>query len=149
MKIATTRFGDVDVPESEVYSFPEGILGFSDIRQYVVLNNPKGGPFQWLQSLELPSLAFVVCDPRIFMSDYKIKVKEEDISSIKLYDIAGGFVLVIVTVPKDPMEMTANLLGPLIFNPKEKLAKQLVLSESGYTTKHKILKGDEQGSVKD
>ncbi|MBI3097658.1 MAG: flagellar assembly protein FliW [Planctomycetes bacterium] len=138
MRIVTTRFGELDVPDDYVYRFPEGILGFSGIELYFVLNNPKGGPFQWLQAVTPTSLAFVVCDPTVFMPDYKVRVRPEDLASIDLKDIAAGFVLVILTVPRDPKEITANLQGPLVFNPEKRLAKQIVLNDPAFTTRHRI-----------
>lgn len=144
MKILTTRFGEIEVPENEIYYFPEGILGFSDVKQYFILDNPKGGPFKWLQAVKPPSLAFVICDPLIFKPDYKIKIKVEDVSSIKLDDSSKGIVLTILTVPKEPSEITANLLGPLIFNPQAKLAKQVVLGEAQYSTRFRIFQPKEE-----
>lgn len=138
MKVVTTRFGELDVPDDFIYRFPEGILGFSGIELYFVLDNPKGGPFQWLQAVDPASLAFVVCDPTVFMPDYRVRVRPEDLASIELSDIASGFVLVILTVPRDPKEITANLQGPLIFNPAKRLAKQIVLNDPAYATRHKI-----------
>lgn len=138
MKILTTRFGEVEIAESEIYSFPEGILGFSDVKQYFILDNPKGGPFKWLQAVNPPSLAFVICDPLLFKPDYEVKIRVEDVTSIKLDDAAKGVVKVILTIPKEPSEMTANLLGPIILNAQAKLAKQVVLSEAQYSTRHRV-----------
>jgi flagellar assembly factor FliW len=140
IKIRTTRFGDLEVPESEMFAFPEGILGFAEVRSYVLLENPKGGPFKWLQAADVPSLAFVVADPALFFPDYKVRVRPEDLAPIQLVDVATGLVLVILTVPRDPQEITANLQGPLILNRGAKLARQLVLSEPDLSTRHKIFK---------
>ena len=62
MKIQTTRFGEIDVRDDDIYNFPEGMLGFGAFKKYFTLNNPSGGPFEWLQSLNAPNLAFVVCE---------------------------------------------------------------------------------------
>jgi flagellar assembly factor FliW len=138
MKVLTTRFGEIEVKEEEIFHFPEGILGFPDVKSYFILDNPKGGPFKWLQAVKFPQLAFVVCDPRVFMPSYKVFVKKEELASIKLEDTKEGFVMVILTILRDPLEITANLKGPLVFNLKEKLAKQVVLSDPGLTTRYKI-----------
>jgi flagellar assembly factor FliW len=138
MKVPTTRFGEVEIDEKQVYCFPEGLLGFAPIKLYFVLNNPKGGPFQWLQAVNPPELAFVVCAPRLFMPDYKVFVRKEDLQNIELENVDEGLVLVILTVPPNPQDITANLMGPLVFNPKKMLAKQLVLADPQYSTKHRV-----------
>ncbi|MDQ7779257.1 MAG: flagellar assembly protein FliW [Planctomycetota bacterium] len=148
MKVATPRFGEIEVKDDAVYCFPEGILGFAPVKLYFILDNPKGGPFQWLQAVEPPELAFVVCDPRLFLPNYAVAVRKEDLANIELENIEDGFVLVVLTVPsKNPRDITANLMGPLIFNPKKRLAKQLVLADPAYTTKHRVF-GEEGGGEK-
>ncbi len=138
MKVQTTRFGEVEIPDGEVYCFPEGLLGFGQVKVYFILQNPKGGPFSWLQAVDPGSLAFVVCDPGMFLQDYQMKVRKEDLASLELDDVKNGFAMVILTVPKDPVNITANLVGPLVFNPKKRLAKQIVLTDPGLSTRHRI-----------
>ena len=139
MKIQTTRFGEIAVSNEEVYFFPEGMLGFGAFKKYFTLENPTGGPFEWLQSINAPNLAFVICDPILFMPDYQIKVKSEELESIKLEDIADAIVRVVLVVPKGkPEKMTANLQGPIVFNTQEKLAKQVVLAGDKYGTRHRV-----------
>jgi flagellar assembly factor FliW len=138
--IKTTRFGDVNVPRSEVLTFPEGLIGFGPLKEYVVIPNPSGGPFQWLQSVELPSLAFVICDPLVVKPDYRVAVRKEELASIHIERVNDGAVVVIVVIPRGGThkDMTANLKGPIIINLKERLAKQLVLSGEEYALKHPV-----------
>lgn len=149
MKVLTTRFGEVEIDDNQVYCFPEGLLGFAPIKLYFILANPKGGPFQWLQAVNPPELAFVVCDPRLFMPDYQVVVRKEDLQNIELENVDEGMVLVIVTVPPNPRDITANLMGPLIFNTRKRLAKQLVLADPRYSTKHRLFPEATDVSKKD
>lgn len=144
MKVTTTRFGELELPDGQLWCFPEGLLGFAAVKLYFILANPKGGPFQWLQAVEPGSLAFVVCDPLLFKPDYRVKVRREDLDSIELEEVEDGFVLVILRIPQDPQKITANLQGPLVFNPKKMLAKQLVLPGPEYGTKYELFKEVQQ-----
>jgi flagellar assembly factor FliW len=141
MKIETTRFGTVEVGDGELLSFPDGLLGFPALKRYALLPNPKGGPFLWLQAADDPGVAFVVVDPAEFFSGYEVNVRPEDVAPIRLADAAQGRVLVILTVPGDPKEITANLAGPIVVNVRERLGRQLVLGEPGLSTRHKLLAG--------
>jgi len=139
MKILTTRFGELEVNSEEVYYFPEGLLGFGSVKRYFTLANPSGGPFEWLQAVEPPNLAFVVCDPVTFKPDYQIKAKKEDLESIKLERVKDAIVRVILVIPKGyPERMTANLQGPIVFNVKARLAKQIVLPGDEYATRYRV-----------
>ena len=138
MKIKTTRFGEIDAPEGEIVTFPDGLVGLPGLKTFAALPHPGGGPFRWLQSVEEPALAWIVTDPAIFFPDYKVKVRAEDLASIRLTDLAGSVVLVILSVSAATKEVTANLQGPLVLNLEARLAKQLVLSEPGLSTRHAV-----------
>lgn len=138
MKIQTTRFGAVEISEERIYAFPEGLVGIPKINQYGIIDHKPGSPFQWLQATSVADLAFVICDPRVFIKEYVVEVGSGELASIQLSDSARGVVMVILTVPKDPKLITANLVGPLVFNPIPRLAKQLVLADTAYTTRHPV-----------
>jgi len=94
--------------------------------------------------VDSPDLAFVVTDPNIFMDDYEIVVSQTDIEDIDLHDATKSVQLVIVTVPRDPAMMTANLKGPIIINMENHKAKQLVIEDSKYEIKYRILAETQQ-----
>src|SRR6266545_824568 len=111
--IPTTRFGVLEVPEDHVLTFPQGLIGFPDVHRYARVANPRGGPFEWLQALDVPSLAFVITDPRLFFPDYTVPVRPEDLKSIGMESVEEGAVVVILVVPGEPSRITANLQGPI------------------------------------
>lgn len=143
MKVYTSRFGEIQVSEETVINFPSGILGFSDTQNYALLNTDDNSPLKWLQSLDDPSLAFVVTNPNLFKSDYKIDAYRKDLSEIDVQNAEDVLVLVIVTVPKDPAKMTANLKGPILINTKNRLAKQLVVDNNDLEIKYRLLNDEE------
>ncbi len=137
-RLNSTRFGELEVPPDRIITFPQGLIGFGDVRRFMLVENPGGGPFRWLQAVDFPDLAFVITDPKIFFPDYTVSVKEEDLRSIGIADPAQGVVVVILVVPRDPRGITANLQGPIVINLRDRLARQLVLDVAGYTTRHPI-----------
>ncbi|MBI4776574.1 MAG: flagellar assembly protein FliW [Deltaproteobacteria bacterium] len=139
MKVSTTRFGDLDVEETAIMSVKEGILGFSGFERYFFLESDKSSPFKWLQSAEDPELAFVVVDPRSIEPDYRIALEPEDAAAISIENVEDCVVYCIVTVGQDPSRITANLAGPILINTKINVAKQLVLTDSDYSTRHRFL----------
>ena len=138
MKISTTRFGELEVQEKDIISFPRGLIGFPETTRYVVIDHPGGGPFRWLQSLDKPETAFAITDPLLFFPDYRVPVATEDLSPIEIEDPSAGVVIVILVVPHDPWKITANLQGPVVINTEKRLGMQVILSVPEYTTKHCI-----------
>ncbi|MCK4546804.1 MAG: flagellar assembly protein FliW [Candidatus Eisenbacteria sp.] len=141
MKIDTTRFGVLEVPEEEVVEFSRGLFGFEDIDRYVLLDHRPGSPFRWLQAVGRPDLAFVVMDPREFCSHYDFDIPEEDGLVLKSSDGEGLQVLVVVGIPDDPVEMTANLKGPILINAVRRIGRQIVLPGDQYSPRFRIVDG--------
>ena len=140
LRLQTSRFGEIELSASEIITFPEGILGFAQFRRYVLIKEPEQEPFLWLQGVDDPTLAFVVVDPFLFFPGYEIQVKPHELSSILMSDIAKATVLIVITIPEDAMSLTGNLRGPIVINSENNFAKQLVLIDDRFNTKHYLLK---------
>jgi flagellar assembly factor FliW len=141
MLIETPRFGKLEVSEERVVTFAEGLLGFRDFKRFFFHQPAPDAVLLWMQSLELPALAFVVADPRMFKPDYTVNVTAMQLDPLLLTDLTKATVWVILTVPEDPTKMTANLQGPLVVNLEKKLGAQVVINEEGMTTKYPVLEG--------
>ncbi|MBU1863481.1 MAG: flagellar assembly protein FliW [Candidatus Omnitrophica bacterium] len=139
MKITTTRFGEIEVTDEKVLYFPEGIIGFHSIKRFVLLGK-ESRLVMWLQAVDNPKVAFIVVNPFLFETDYDPKLTQEEYDFLKVKDSNDLHILAIVVVPEDPEKMTANLLGPIVINTKEKLGKQVILLEGNYSVKHSIVK---------
>ena len=144
VKFRTTRFGELDLPPERIFEFPQGLIGFSEVRRFALVENPKGGPFEWLQAVEFPDLAFVVTDPLFFFPEYRVPVRVEDLKGIGAESVNDAVVVVILVVPRDPRGITANLQGPVVINLRTRMGCQLVLDVPGYTTSHPIFGGGEE-----
>jgi flagellar assembly factor FliW len=137
MQIQTTRFGMVEIDDQRIMFFPKGMVGFPNCQRFALIQTNDEGVFFWLQSLERSELAFVVCDPRTFVPDYRVPVKIEELELIGLEAPEDAQVLVIVNKVDDML--TGNLQGPLVINARSLIGKQLVLSDKRYTTRHPFM----------
>lgn len=149
MEIHTSRFGVIKVQEDQIIWIPSGMIGFPDDKRFVLLEHKKGSPFLWLQSLDHPSLAFVLIDPVFFKPDYEIRINPEDTAELELNHTPNGIqTLVVVNISNaSSMKIYANLLAPLVINTKKKLAKQVILYESPYSHQHAIPFIEEEKSL--
>ena len=141
MKIKTSRFGEVEIDESTTITFTQGPIGFSEFQKYVRLSNQLGEstPFRWLQSTESDDMAFVIVDPLSFMPEYKINVKKDETEDLNIEDGDEISVVTVVVIPEVVKDMTANLRAPIIINETKKLAKQLILNDTDYDLRYKIM----------
>ena len=137
MIIQTSRFGPLEVDGARLIRFPKGVLGFPDQREYALIQTAAESGFYWLQAVDRPDLAFVVCDPRLFVPDYVVPVKLEDLAQIGLSNPSQAQVFTIVN--KVDSMLTGNLQGPLVVNVDTREGKQLVLSDRRYSTRHPLM----------
>ncbi len=133
MLINTSRFGEVEIDENRIIMFPKGILGFPKYKRYILIEAGQDSYFWWLQSIDLPELAFVITDPSLFVSTYKVPIRSEQMHELELDSIEQAQVFVIVN--KYDNVLTGNLQGPLVVNVEKRVAEQLVLSDRRFTTR--------------
>ncbi len=138
MVIETSRFGGIEVDDERFLNFPKGLVGFPNDREYALIQTGENSAFYWMQAVHRPELAFVVCDPRLFIADYRVAIKSEDLGQIGLADTNGSQVFVIVNKVDDVL--TGNLQGPLVINVATRVGKQLVLSDKRYSTRHPLVR---------
>ena len=139
MQVETKTMGTVTVDENQIITFPNGLYGFEEYHRYAILE-AEYQPFYWLQSLDETNLAFIIVDPFLIISDYELDIDDRTLCEIGI-DSPGDVILFsIITIPADGSAVTANLQGPVVINRKNRLALQVILSDSKWTTKHNIIK---------
>ena len=134
MKISTTWFGTVDLADTAILTFPEGILGFEAEQEYCLTEHAPNSPFLWMQAVHTPSLAFVVINPFEHFLDYDIVITDADVVHLRIASPEDVKVITLVTIGEQ--EITTNLVGPIVVNQTKRLARQIVLSDSRYGTRH-------------
>lgn len=139
IKVKTTRFGEIEVKEADVINLPQGLIGFPELKEYIILDHDRESPFKWLQSLDDGAIAFVLINPLLFNPQYEVEVTEAEVSDLDLTDEEDAIISVIITMPSNPQNMTANLKAPLVFNLKNRKGKQIILNDNKYTTRHNII----------
>jgi flagellar assembly factor FliW len=140
MQIKTTRFGTVELEEDKLIHFPLGLLGFETKQRYFIIDSDEAAPLRWLQCADQPELAFLVVEPGLFFPDYTFDLSAEDREMLQIEKGDADVVVAsLVVIPDDPTQMTINLMGPLVMNPEKRLGKQVVLHDSNYSTRQRLI----------
>lgn len=141
MKVNTRVFGEIDIQEEKIITFPGGIVGFPDLKQFALLHNfeqDSTSAVKWLQSIEEPQFAMPVMDPLAVSPDYNPEVEDELLKPIGPLNPESIFVLVTMTVPSDITKMTVNLQAPFVINADEKKACQIIVDTEKYPVRFPI-----------
>lgn len=141
MKVNTKNFGQIEIEESKLITFVNGIVGFPEMKRFALIHNEEQGDkvgIRWLQSIEEPAFALPVMDPLNVVPDYNPTVEEELLKPLNLDKIDDMLVLVTLTVPKEIEKMTVNLSGPMIINADKRLASQVIVENPEYDVRFPI-----------
>ena len=133
------KFGEVTVNTGSIVTFPEGVPGFERFHRYGLVSVDEEAPFLRLLSVDEPSLGFVILNPRTIWADYNPKMGPEDLDGLKVREGEDVDVYCIVTLSPVPEEGTVNLKGPIAINTRTMTARQVILMDDRYTTKHSLI----------
>lgn len=139
MEVKTKVNGIVNVEEKQLVTFPEGLLGFEKYKKFVLIDS-EYEPFIWLQSTEESNLAFLMIDPFLICNDYEADIDDSTLKNIGVESAEDIIIMTLVTIPKDGSAITANFLGPIVINKKNRKCLQVILNDNRWTTKFDIVK---------
>jgi flagellar assembly factor FliW len=138
MKVNTKAFGQVEVDDKHKITIPEGLYGFEEYNEYVLMD-AENQPFFWLQSVKDKDIAFVLINPFLFRPDYEVNIPNEELEDIGIKSPEKALIFAIVTIPPDGSAMTANLQGPIVINRDNMTGKQGIVSDVRWNTRHDII----------
>lgn len=118
-------------------TFRKGILGFEQVNDYI-LDSDEQGILYSIKGEKNTDVAFFAINPFTFFSGYSFDIEDFAADSIGLTNISDAWIFTLLTMSKDISQATANLLGPVVINPKNFQGMQVVLNDSRYTTKHAV-----------
>lgn len=130
MVIETKLLGEVDIKESDIITFEQGLPGFADYTKFALIGLDADLPIAMLQSIEEVDINFVVAFPFAFNKEYAFDIPEQEKDELQLTDESEVLTYTIVTLKETFIESTLNLLAPVVINVNEKLGKQIVLNDS-------------------
>ena len=126
------------VSGENVIEFPDGLLGFEQVKKYVLLSQPKEEPFMWLRMIDNLNKRFLVISPFLVTPDYRPDISNEDVRFLGLTCPEDALVVNIVTLrPKQPPMV--NLKGPIVINRNTLIGKQVIPNNANqYDVNHPL-----------
>lgn len=137
---------DFDIPPSNEILLPHGIIGFGAYKRAELLYLPDHLPFLWMKLFSsIDHLHFIVIEPGGIVPAYQPEIFDEDAEALDLRDPSEAMILNIVTLRRqDPVEATANLIGPIVVNRRTRLGRQLVISNySRFSAHHPLVENSQ------
>jgi flagellar assembly factor FliW len=141
MNISSQRFGALEIGEEQVLQFPEGIIGFPNEREFVLIPHNATGFLAWLQSTRSPAIALPVVSAHAFGSKYPDVSIEAEANALGLGedDVA---LMVVLSAPQG-QPATVNLLAPILVNVTTRRGAQIILDGSRFSTRELFIREQE------
>lgn len=128
IKINTRDFGEIEISEDRIFTFPGGVFAFEDTRRFALISPLGEGVFpMWLQCLDAIKPCFIVFDPSIIDSRYQFSLTKSEEKLLGITEETDIQLLVIAKVPSDYRETTVNMKSPIIINKDQRVATQVIL----------------------
>ncbi|MCL1935394.1 MAG: flagellar assembly protein FliW [Defluviitaleaceae bacterium] len=140
MKLSTTFFGEIEIPDDKVITFDIGLPAFPDEKSFVIIHDEENEDsiFCWLQSTTTPVLVFPIMDTISVLSDYSPHIPEKELMDICEKEDDDLFIYNIATIKSTVTDITVNLKAPVIINLKTKKGRQFILEDDKYSIHHKV-----------
>src|SRR5438270_9454851 len=122
-----------------IIHFDEGLIGFSEFKDFVLMENESLAPFRLLQSLESPEVGFLVIEPTALFSDYYDLVPAREWDSLDVSGKTKPLAFVIVVIGSTPQASTGNFQAPLLVNYEKMMGKQVILTDSGLSVRQPLM----------
>ena len=135
MQLDTIRFGQVDIDESKLITFDEGIPGLDEYQQYALLQFEESYPIIWLQSVEERGICLPVLDTFAVLEDYVFDIDNEDVEILQIKGPEDLHIVSVLVIPEDIQRMTVNLAAPILINTVTGKARQIMLTGSDYNVR--------------
>jgi flagellar assembly factor FliW len=142
MTMITTRQGTHTMPDTStaradaaptgdlpVLDMVSPMLGFPEHRDFALVRLDDQGTICELRSVTDPDLRFVVVPPALFFADYAPEITDTTAAQLRAESAEDLIALVVVTLGDGLADATANLLAPVLVNPGQRVAAQVLLDD--------------------
>ena len=153
IQVQTRNFGDIEITDERVLSFPYGLPGFPFLRHFTLVSDQTGKNsdedsandpgedsdiFCWLQSMEDPDVSFCLMTLTKIMPEYAPLVEESDILILGQVKLEELLVYNIVVIPDNPRDMTVNMKAPVVINPQTRQGMQVICQNEDYAIRQPL-----------
>jgi flagellar assembly factor FliW len=134
MKFTNRQFGELEFEQKHVVEFPDGIPGFEEYRNYLIVDDEDSQPFRWLVSLEVPDLSFAMIDPALIIDSY----------CSGMFNNPDVIVFLLVALKTPLKASTANLRSPIVIDNATRSGRQVILDDESLSVRHPLFSRKEE-----
>lgn len=134
------NFDNLVYEQDDIIHFKDGIPGFDQNKDFVIVKDENYAPFEWLVCVDGSNLRFAMLNPMIVDPTYNPNITKSQIQGLGLENPEDVLMYCFVTIAPNPSDSTINFMGPVIMNTSTKVGRQIILENSHYGTKEPVIR---------
>ena len=125
--------------QETIIRFEEGLIGFSEHKNFSIMEDTNIAPFRVLQCVNNDQLAFYVLDPTIVMKDYQRLIPEREWEALGMVEGSARLAFAICIIGSSPADSSGNFQAPILVNYKQMIGRQIILTDSNLSVRQPLL----------
>lgn len=133
MTLMTPHLGELHFSSSDTLTFPKGLPGFVSCNRFLIVQTPGIRPLSYLQSLDLPPIAFLLVPVPLVDPAYSLVIEEGDqevLGTSEAMDALDAHFIISAHASAPP---TVNMLAPILIRWETRTGVQAVRSDASYS----------------
>lgn len=123
--------------EKIIIHFEDGIYGFENIKDYILLQEDEQKVIWSLQAAESTYPSLIVIDPFLVLNGYNPELTPENLKALGNPETEDLCFLAVAVIRKNLAESVVNLKSPIVINVKNKKGIQVILEDHAYPVRYK------------
>lgn len=121
-----------------VIHFPEGIYGFEDVKDFVLLQEDEKKVIWSLQAANDACTRLIVIDPFLAAPKYRPKLSADDLKALGNPNADDLCWLAVAVIRKKLEDSVVNLKSPIVANVKSHMGRQVILEDGDYPLRYRL-----------
>ncbi len=138
VRLESVLLGPLDIRAETIFTFPAGLPGFVSLRHFALVDTQRDD-LVWMQSVDDPSLTFLLADPFVVVPGYSVDIPTPDLAAVGGEAAPASLLVLVVTQLDGGTPVAANLQSPIILDRERRVGRQVVLPDSRYGMHHPIV----------
>jgi len=130
MEITSKFFGVTPIHPDTIVTMIQPIYGFEAAKSFTIITDQElGNSILWFQSIDQVDTCFILANPDAFSIQKPQSISSDVLALFQVSSVEDLDFAYIINI-KDSLETaTVNLKSPIVFNPMNKIAAQIILNE--------------------
>lgn len=133
----TSAAVQVQTAEKNVIHFPNGIYGFEEIRDFILLQEDDSRIIWSLQAADGPYPSLIVVDPSLLLPGYAPKLGTAERRALGNPQEEDLCWLAVAVIRKKLEDTVVSLKSPLAINVKNRVGMQVILEDGDYPLRYR------------